>query len=394
MARDLALSIQDKLCYKDPKRGVTSYLFNARVSDFRKYLDRNDVARLVARNIRYRLKGKIGPEVRKTYEEKPHDFWYLHNGLTLICDDYIEKDQVATLTNPSVVNGAQTLFAIESSSNKVSPALVAVRVIVRGNESRPIEDDEWIQRIIQGVNTQNRVRAYDFRSNNPEQVELQKLFREHKVFYERKRGEWGIVRNSPEYRNFLRLSLAKLGQVLAAVSDEGGHGVLEVKRGTEKLFAEDKLYVKLFPAKAKIIHRFVKIYLAYRTFHLLDKAGYKTAKDKRKQHHAFWNCLWLLHQGITSLNRFTARITLAGIKAAFDEFEGFGIWGRAARKRVRELTAAVWRAYQHGRRADPDKWSPANFFKSKYGNQVIRRLALPKVKKQLQGLGRRIIELS
>ena len=160
-ARDLALSVNDKLCYKDPKRGVTSYPFNAQLTDFRKYLERNDVARLVARNIRYRIKGKVGPEIRKTFERHPHDFWYLHNGLTIICDDFIEKDQVATLTNPSVVNGAQTLFALEASGKKTSSALVAVRVIVRGSKDLPMEDDEWIQRIIQGVNTQNRVRAYE-----------------------------------------------------------------------------------------------------------------------------------------------------------------------------------------------------------------------------------------
>jgi hypothetical protein len=55
--------------------------------------------------------------------------------------------------------------------------------------TQPSEDDDWLQRIIRGVNTQNRVHNYDFRSNEPEQVLLQTKFRELKVFYERKRGE-------------------------------------------------------------------------------------------------------------------------------------------------------------------------------------------------------------
>ena len=247
---------------------------------------------------------------------------------------------------------------------------------------------------IGSLNCVSDLRPPDFRSNNPEQVELQKVFREHKVFYERKRGEWGVVRNNPEYRNVSRLSLPKLGQVLAAVSDDDGQGVLVLKRGTEKIFAEDKVYAKLFPTRAKVARRFKRLYLAYRVFRLLDKVGYKNTKDKRKQHHAFWNCVWLLHRGITSLNGFARRSALRGIKEAFDEFEGSGKWGRAARKRVRNLTKAVWRAYRQGRRADPDKWSPANFFKVKYGNQVICRFALPKVKKELQTLAHRIIELS
>lgn len=149
-ARPLQLSVEDKLCYRDPHRSMVSYLFNARVADFRKYLESNDVARLVARNIRYNLGGRIGRDIRNTYERYPRSFWYVHNGLTIICDDFIEKDQVATLTNPSVVNGAQTLYAIGGSSRKSSPALVTTRVIVRGDAGTEagcaIEDDEWLQK--------------------------------------------------------------------------------------------------------------------------------------------------------------------------------------------------------------------------------------------------------
>ena len=58
-AQELILTVYDKLSYGDPKRGVTSYLFNAKVSDFKKYLERNDVGRLVARNIRYHLSGSV-----------------------------------------------------------------------------------------------------------------------------------------------------------------------------------------------------------------------------------------------------------------------------------------------------------------------------------------------
>jgi hypothetical protein len=52
-----------------------------------------------------------------------------------------------------------------------SPALVAVRSIVRGTNG-PLEDDEWLQKIIRGVNTQNRVKESDFSSNEPEQVSI------------------------------------------------------------------------------------------------------------------------------------------------------------------------------------------------------------------------------
>ena len=176
-ARPLELVVNDKLSYTDGRRRVTSYLFNARMSDFRKYLEHNDVARLLARNIRSNLAGRVGRAIRNTYEKKPHDFWYLHNGLTIVCDEYAEKNQTATLVNPSVVNGAQSLYAIAASASKTSVALVTTRVIVRNarSDGSP-DDDEWLQSVIRGVNTQNRVRPWDFRSNEPEQIELQKRF--------------------------------------------------------------------------------------------------------------------------------------------------------------------------------------------------------------------------
>jgi hypothetical protein len=388
VARPLELAIQDKLGYRDGKRGVTSYLFNARLSDFRKYFDRHDVARRVARNIRYNLGGRIGREIRRTFERNPHDFWYLHNGLTIICDDFIEKAQVATLINPSVVNGAQTLYAVSSSPRKESTALVATRVIVRGtHNARPVEDDEWLQGVIRGVNTQNRVRAYDFRSNEPEQIELQHKFRELKVFYERKRGEWREYRNEPRYRGFRRLSLRDLGLILTATADDTGQGVIQVKRGVEEIF-DEKHYRKLFPSKKKVARRFPKIYLAYRLYKLLDEWGYGTTKEFRKQRHAFWNTLWVLHLGLTSISLSYAQSSLQFIRRKFDEFAGTRMWGRRAKRVIRLVRKSVWAAWRKARRSDPERWTPNNFFKSKFGNRVILRTVLPKSRPLLQTLGR------
>jgi hypothetical protein len=391
-ARPLQLAVQDKLSYKDPQRGVTSYLFNARLTDFRKYLEENDVARLVARNIRYNLGGRVGRDIVKTYDRRPHDFWYLHNGLTIVCDNYVESNQVATLMNPSVVNGAQTLYAISGSSRRDSPALVPARVVVRGDdEALPLEDDEWLQQVIRGVNTQNRVRAYDFRSNEPEQLELQNRFRDVKVFYERKRGEWRECRNDPRFRSFDRVSLRALGQLLTVVSDKTGKGVLLAKRSVEEIF-DEKHYRKLFPSRAKVARRFEKIYLAYRVYELLSRYGYRDSREYRKQRHGFWHTLLILHRGITSIPQLHSRATVDSIRAAFDRFEARGAVGRSARKAIKEARQAVWASWKKWRRADTERWTPNNFFKAKWGTGKVLGHALSKVQSTLRGLGRHIVE--
>lgn len=386
--RPLQLTIEDKLVYSDRRRGVTSYLFNARLSDFRRYLAHNDVARLVARNIRYNLGGQVSREIKKTYERAPLDFWYFHNGLTIVCDDLVEKNRVATLINPSVVNGAQTLYAISGSRRQQSPALVPTRVVVRGDSgSGDIEDDQWIQAIIRGVNTQNRVRSYDFRSNEPEQVELQNKLRDLGIFYERKRGEWGEYRNEPRYRGFDKVSLKTMGQVLAATSDRSGQGVLLVKRGVDFIF-DGKSYRALFPPRTKIRRRVKKIYVAYRIYRLLDRFGYRSAREHRKQRHGFWNTLWLLHRGVAP--RIDGRASLRALRATFDEFEGRRAWGRRARKVVRQARSAVWSSWRVARKVDPERWTANNFFKSKFGNTKILRIAYPKVRPQVETLGKHL----
>lgn len=394
-AKPLGLFVQDKLCYTDPVRRVTSYLFNARVSDFRKYLERNDVSRLVARNIRFNLAGKVGQGIRATYEKKPHDFWYLHNGLTIVCDEYTEANQTATLMNPSVINGAQSLYAIAASASTSSPAMVTVRVIVRKTaEGGYSEDDEWLQQVIRGVNTQNRVRPADFRSNEPEQIELQKRFREQKVFYERKRGEWREMRNDPRFRNFERLPLQQLGQIVTAVHDPDGHGVLLVKRGMNAIFEGEK-YHKLFPSRATVARRFKMIYLAYRLFRLLRWVGYSNAKEFKTQRHGFWNTLWIMHRGICSIDRLQGQISLRGVKVVFDDFEqGKTMRARRGCKVVKEVVRAVWTAYRKARRPDPEHWTPNNFFKAKYGVQSLLKRAYPKVKYDLQAIGKCLVEQS
>jgi hypothetical protein len=334
----LNLTVQDKLSYRDPDRGTVSYLFNARVSEFRKYLEKNDAGRLVARNIRFEVpKGRrVRGAIQHTYEKKPKDFWYLHNGLTILCEDFIEKNQTATLVSPSVVNGAQTLYAIEKSAIKDSPALVVVKAIRRAGETNEhVDDDQWVQKVIRGVNTQNKVDPSDFRSNDPEQAELQKKFNEQQVFYERKKGEWKEVRTDPKFKGHSRIALLKLAQILTAVFfDEQDYGVLLIKRGSGPIF-EDKIYRKLFPSRKKVAHRFKRTYFAYRLCRLLTKSrlGCPTRREYRKRLHSFWHVLWIIHRLLLpALEKL--KFSVVQIKASFDAFEGSSFRAIRARKVV------------------------------------------------------------
>jgi hypothetical protein len=76
----------------------------------------------------------------------------------------------------------------------------------------------------------------------------------------------------------------------------------------------------------------------------------------------------------------------ARLKQAFDLIER----NRRTKKIIRRLTKEVWHAWRVGRKKDPELYTPNNFFKSKYGNRRILALAYPKVRKDLQSLGREL----
>lgn len=264
-----------------------------------------------------------------------------------------------------------------------------MRAIVR-SQNGPAEDDEWLQKVICGVNTQNRVLKFDFSSNEPEQVELQHLFQEVKVFYERKRGERKEVRNDPKFRSFQKASLKTLGLILTAVSDTTGEGVVLIKRGIENVFAE-KRYRKLFPSRSKVARRFKRIYLAYRLCIFLEDFGYQNSRIAKKQQHARWNTLWLFHLGISRTPRVPVRCTLESIRGALDDFERNGARGRHARMIARKVTRAVWQAWRTARKVDVERWTANNFFKSKFGNFQLLRLAFPKVRDDLKWIGAQLV---
>jgi hypothetical protein len=389
-AADLTLHVGEKLPYRDPNRRVTSYLFNARLSDFRRYFDAYDVDRLVARNIRYKLAGPIGRGIRRTYEENPHNFWYVHNGITIICDSFQEKRGIATLTNPSVVNGAQTLYAISSSPKKQSAALVAVRVVVRGRHGDgDMEDDDWVREVIRGVNTQNRVRNQDFRSNEPEQVELQRLFREVDIFYERKRGEFRVHRNDHRYRGFERASMRNVGMALTAVSEDDGSGVVLVKRGVDAIF-ELENYQKLFPKRRNVTRSFKRIYLAHRLMHLVRDSAFKGSRF-RKYRHAYWTAVWMAFRGIDENRRLLTNASLPAIRDAFDRLEGATREGRQARAEVKRLRDDLWRAWRRSNRAVGGAEPPVNFFKSRPAHQRLLKSVYPAHRMRLRAIGKELL---
>lgn len=132
--------------------------------------------RLFARNLRSMLgETDVNTEMRQTLEQRPQDFWYFNNGVTVLARRAVRamagggSTDFATIhcDDISVVNGAQTVGTIgkfgEAHPAGIQGVYVPVRIIVRG-------DDQYFgEEVTRTNNRQNRIENRDFVALDPEQ---------------------------------------------------------------------------------------------------------------------------------------------------------------------------------------------------------------------------------
>ncbi|MFG3181737.1 AIPR family protein [Streptomyces nigra] len=140
---------------------------------------------LTSRNIRDALDiSDVNEKIRTTLVKEPEHFWYLSNGITLICDRIRKHGKGAPaagsaagfrLEGASVINGAQTVSAVARAVRQKPGKAASGRVLVRiiSLEETP---EDFGDRITVAANTQNPTEERDFRSRRPEQSDLRHDF--------------------------------------------------------------------------------------------------------------------------------------------------------------------------------------------------------------------------
>ncbi|WP_457093362.1 AIPR family protein [Microvirga sp. P5_D2] len=150
--------------------------------------------RLIEQNVRYFLghDNDVNREIRSTLiGGKADDFWFLNNGLTIVCDQVVAIENGChplTLVNPQIVNGGQTAHVIHHVGAETLVALnegsLSVKII-------QTSDPKLIERVALASNTQSRIFGRDLRANDHIQTRLASSISNHGYFYRRKRGEKG-----------------------------------------------------------------------------------------------------------------------------------------------------------------------------------------------------------
>ena len=117
----------------------------------------------------------INNGIKKTTKEEPQNFLVYNNGITSLVLNYeygrkTKKGRKLTITGISIVNGAQTTGSIASAHGSISDGLlVGVRFVKAAS-------DDLIEKIVKYNNSQNKLEAADFRSNDTIQDRLRAEF--------------------------------------------------------------------------------------------------------------------------------------------------------------------------------------------------------------------------
>lgn len=162
--------------------------------------------RMLSRNIRFGLAPENAPNrmLRSAFKrividevDPPSVFTFNHNGVTLSAENVSFGADRCTLTEPRVLNGAQTLTSLAKfmEDNADNPALARnrdrlrqIRVLAKVISSA---QDDFVVEVTVNNNRQNPVAPWTLRASDRVQLELQDKFADELgIFYERQEGAY------------------------------------------------------------------------------------------------------------------------------------------------------------------------------------------------------------
>lgn len=160
------------------EEGPCDALFaNVRASSLRKLWRDKAAYGLLAQNLRFYVSiPRVDSAMLNTMAKTPDQFWYLNNGITIVCDSFNVDGKTLQLKNFSIVNGGQTTHNIGSVAELAKDFLLPCKVIALNNPSHqalpPDDQTEFIANVCTATNSQKPIKAADAVANRKEIREL------------------------------------------------------------------------------------------------------------------------------------------------------------------------------------------------------------------------------
>ena len=196
-------SYTTQLTYQENATSGSSHVALVKLRDYIKFLT-DEQGRLRRHifdwNVRdYQGDVEVNKEIRDSLQDPAGpEFWWLNNGVTIVCSKASAVGKTYALDDVQVVNGLQTSHTIYNVLHEVSgdhPTLdraVLVRILVTG------DDPATRDRVIRATNRQTSVPAAQLRATDDVQRNIEAYFLGHGWFYDRRKNYYRNNGKSPE----------------------------------------------------------------------------------------------------------------------------------------------------------------------------------------------------
>lgn len=344
----------------DKKTGITSWIITMRGSEVGKLF--TDIGiRLFARNIRgYLGNTEINKGMKYTMEVEPEYFWYYNNGITIVCDGakQIKKgtSNIIKVSNAQIINGQQTTRTLALSTKNDAEVLVKLIEIPRAEEKHNSQYRHLISEIVSATNWQNSISQADLKSNDIEQVRIEKEFKKLNYFYIRKRMNKSEANKYGADKYNIIIKKDALARACAACLSDP----YEVRLGLDRLF-EDDIYNKIFDGRKAA---------EYLLLYWLSKFVEQWGKGNLRNTYAKWHVLNLLWNLLgTELKKNSNRDQfrfLAERRNRHDYLEPLD-------RMIKELFRFTSSYYSKNKKIDGRVQEPIDFFKHKDFHKSIQK---------------------
>ena len=221
-----------------------------------------------------RRKTSINRGILETVQTDPSRFWAYNNGVTILTKKITISKGKLTAQGALVINGAQTTGVL---GNAPRESAAKVRVPCRFIRS---SDPKLVEQIIDFNNTQNAIKSFDFRSNDPSQRRLATQFKPYDITYLHRR------------QGAARLPIGAIQAEVIAPHLAAFHGHFQIAiRQRRTIFEDRSTYGKVFPSNITAEHLYMIQCLAdaatQSKIELHEKIEHKTANLPEKKANEF-----------------------------------------------------------------------------------------------------------
>lgn len=346
----------------DENTGITSWLFTMAGKDISKIFNTVGI-RLFARNIRGYLGAnkQVNKMIKYTIDKEPEYFWYYNNGITIVCDNakQIKKgtNNSIKVSNAQIINGQQTTRTLALVEKNNAEVLIKLVELSRNSDDGKDRFKHIVSEIVSATNWQNSISQSDLKSNDSEQVRIEREFKKLDYFYIRKEMTKSESSKYGADKCSFRIKKVELARALAAVKLDP----YEVRLGKDNLF-EDDVYGKIFDGKKAV---------EYLTIYWLFKHVDYWARSNDKYSYAKWLVLNLLWEEMNDElriinNREAFRYISERNRSYTKEFEHFN-------SLIKLLFRTALSFYAKNKKSTGKMQEPINFFKHKDLHKELRK---------------------